>query len=723
MAPSTTSAAFSLDEDLEGAALPFTVPDSMDEVFSEVSVRDRESINYVSAETWKSFRIAQAKSKSGPQDLSMFPAMQLDIVLEILGYLHPLELLQVSRANKAFRELLYAPITDLTWRNSFLVENDPDSPDTDSSPYQIPLCPPHMSGRRWARLLFGPQICQECGQSGAEVDHLLFRLVCFPCLEKNLEDVVPGYPASHEIHTALHKTYRGVESDDDLDPQRGRFWRADGSAVVAQYEASLADGGAEAALRFIEERRELVSKHREFAMECDNWAWETRTKHRKEYSKKYDRIGKSVMKRLISEGFDERDVEAFYYVSDCDVLYRMPRLTSKLWHRARPYIVPRILQAQTERLARERAVRVERRKQLILAAALMALRTPVPGLRHGYYPPPHTIDTFPPLAQLIQEDLDEPPTHDDPRLVAALAEAPWFVDAWVVETQKLLVSLLPDAPPEPRNSDPDFSLLERATSVFRTRRNSPRIVDTVIGWDQARAHLHCFHQPPEWRHPGDGLVEFNPRGSAVAAELAVLLGLDPKTVTAAEMDATEARFVCGVCPPETHGRRRPLTWRDCVVHGGSNATPASHGPPSWIVLSPLAAADVRRREEPEDYSDAHVWSCTLCNDYLPSLGYHKDVKEHIVLKHAIAQPIEGEHLIHFKGLESPRPRRRRVFLSAEGAHPARFRCNRCAQAAPRVVKLFPRRAIQAHVQDRHLVDLSDDDWTEVELLMLPVTPG
>jgi hypothetical protein len=173
----------------------------------------------------------------------------------------------------------------------------------------------------------------------------------------------------------------------------------------------------------------------------------------------------------------------------------------------------------------------------------------------------------------------------------------------------------------------------------------------VIGWDQARAHLHCFHQPPEWRHPGDGLVEFNPRGSAVAAELAVLLGLDPKTVTAAEMDATDARFVCGVCPPETHGRRRPLTWRDCVrfpvhfgfeciahicrsqvVHGGSNATPASHGPPSWIVLSPLAAADVRRREEPEDYSDAHVWSCTLCNDYLPSLGYHRDVKEHIVLK-------------------------------------------------------------------------------------------
>ncbi|KAJ7815177.1 hypothetical protein B0H14DRAFT_1412766 [Mycena olivaceomarginata] len=36
------------------------------------------------------------------------------------------------------------------------------------------------------------------------------------------------------------------------------------------------------------------------------------------------------MKRLSSAGFDERDVEALYYVSDCDVLYRMPRLTSSV---------------------------------------------------------------------------------------------------------------------------------------------------------------------------------------------------------------------------------------------------------------------------------------------------------------------------------------------------------------------------------------------------------
>ncbi|KAJ7236480.1 hypothetical protein C8J57DRAFT_1376559 [Mycena rebaudengoi] len=177
MTLSTTSAAFPLDVDSEDASLPFTVPDSMDELFPQVSVRDPDSINYVSAEAWKSFRITQAKSKSTLQDLSMFPAMQLDIVLEILGYLHPLE-------------LLHAPITELTWQNSFLVENDPDCAAADSfdlvfASYELPQCPAQTSGLWWVKFLFGPRICQECGQSGADADHLLLRRVCLSCLEKS----------------------------------------------------------------------------------------------------------------------------------------------------------------------------------------------------------------------------------------------------------------------------------------------------------------------------------------------------------------------------------------------------------------------------------------------------------------------------------------------------------------------------------------------------------
>jgi hypothetical protein len=99
----------------------------------------------------------------------MLPNMQVDIVLEVsgscsrilvalsldyfcskvLGYLHPIELIQVSRTSRAFRELLHS--TDPMWRASFLIDD------------RLPQCPPQIPGRRWAKLLFGPKICDVSG--------------------------------------------------------------------------------------------------------------------------------------------------------------------------------------------------------------------------------------------------------------------------------------------------------------------------------------------------------------------------------------------------------------------------------------------------------------------------------------------------------------------------------------------------------------------------------
>ncbi|KAJ7249790.1 hypothetical protein B0H12DRAFT_1234611 [Mycena haematopus] len=317
--------------------------------------------------------------------------------------------------------------------------------------------------------------------------------------------------------------------------------------------------------------------------------------------------------------------------------------------------------------------------------ALIALRTPVPNLRHAYYAPPHTIESFPPIAELIGQNSDEPISPNEPQLSAALADAPAFVEAWAKETQTLLVSLLPGT--EANKAD----FLDRATSVFRVRITNEGYEKTVIGWEEARAHLHWFQGRPEPHSVDDHLVKFNARGSAAAAELAVLLGMDPATATATG-----------------------------ILHVGTNV-PASHDVPSWHRLSPLAVADVRRREEPDDYAPVRAWSCTLCNDFAPLFETQKNIEHHIRIKHGIDEPVEGEHLILFKGSESPRRKRVKIFIA--GAHPARYRCNRCAQDHPDLVKLFSGRAIRLHVQDKHLVELSDDpadDRSEVQLL---VTPG
>ncbi|KAJ7231782.1 hypothetical protein C8J57DRAFT_1533442 [Mycena rebaudengoi] len=147
-----------LDLDESGwMLLPFISSDPATELLQRPT-RNLDAINCIRVETWKSLRISKLKSKSPqPGALRILPRMDLDIVLEILRYLHPLELLQISRTSKAFHELLRFPITDLTWRNSFVVE---DHPKTRASDPKLPPCPSQISGRRWAKLLFGPKICE-----------------------------------------------------------------------------------------------------------------------------------------------------------------------------------------------------------------------------------------------------------------------------------------------------------------------------------------------------------------------------------------------------------------------------------------------------------------------------------------------------------------------------------------------------------------------------------
>ncbi|KAF8187980.1 hypothetical protein K438DRAFT_1004690 [Mycena galopus ATCC 62051] len=615
----TPFSAFALDEsgfDFDTAVLPFTFGDAADQ-FLERAGRDLDTVNHVTVEAWKYLRIARTKTKSTPQDLSQLPSIQLDMVLEILGYLHPLELRQVSRTNKSFRDLLNSPVTDLTWRNSFLVEDHPDCPAD-----RLPECPSEISGRRWANLLFGPSVCDECGRSKAEPDYNLRRRVCGTCLEQNLINAVPGYSESHVLNSAVDRTTRVGEDHDGSWTERGRFWRSDGVSLATQYELCIAEGGPEAALQFIEDQRMLVAKNGDLALRCEDWDWETQGKFRITYSNMLDKVTKSVVKRLLSEGFDERDVQnSRYHISDCDVLYRIPRLTSKLWNRSRPHILPDVLAVQTSRLELERASRVLHRKETILAIAYMALRTPVPGLRHAYYyGPPRVIESFPPIAQLVNEDSDETISPEDPRLAAALAEAPAFVDGWAQEMHARLISLLPD-------TEPDFHVLERATSVFRIG------TETAIGWNEARAHLYWWKGRPRPGGSGEQLIEFNIGGSAAAAELVALLGMDPATTKAAEIDATGARFVCGTCQPDSQGRRLAMRWRDCVLHVEGSNTAASHGVSSWLQLSSIAAADVRRREQRDDYSPLRTWSCTLCNEF--SFETQNSVKNHIHLKFVI----------------------------------------------------------------------------------------
>ncbi|KAF7357202.1 F-box domain-containing protein [Mycena sanguinolenta] len=667
---------------LASAALPFTFADPVQEISGRL-MRDPETINHVAGEAWKDLRISRTRSGSvPPQGLSLFPSMQLDIVLEVLGYLHPLELIQISRTNKNFHGLLNSAITDLTWRKSFLVEDYPDLPEG-----RLPQCPSAISGRRWTKLLFGPQTCWECGQSGTDPDYTIWRRVCATCAEGNLLDTMPGYSETHELNSIVHRTRLYMETDEE----RGRFWRSDGLTIATQYETCTENGGSEAGLHFIEEQRTLVSKNLELSAECHYWAFDICDKDRNTsmYAERHYRITRSVMKRLITEGFDERDVNASSYdISNCETLYRIRRLTSKLWYRTRPYVLPYVIGAQTRRLTQERETRLRLRKKAIIQIALMALRTPVPNLQHAYYAPAVAENPqFSSIRRALQPGLRGPDIAQQcPALPRRLLTPPAVVEAWANEMKTLLVSLLPTR--EAANPD----ILDLATSVFRVRKTNARSTDLAIGWEEARAHLHWFQGHTGPPLPGNPMINFDPRGSAVAAQLAMLLGMDPDTATAADMDRADERFCCGTCRLESQGRRRVMGWRECVLHVASS--PRSQEEQSWLRLSPIATADVRRREDPDDYSLISAWSCTLCTDYNPSFEIQKYIEDHIRRTHLVETPVKGEHFILFKGSEPPREATRHAFRYGRKCcmlpmQPVRARFSACCQAFPEALYTTP----------------------------------
>ncbi|KAI0711003.1 hypothetical protein C8Q76DRAFT_624131 [Earliella scabrosa] len=95
--------------------------------------------------------------------------MPLDIFLEIASHLHPMDLLNMSRSSKRFRDILTTKHHRDVWTNSFeLVEG-------------LPPCPNDMSGPFYAALLFDTT-CFACGAGRSRlVDYGTRTRLCKTC--------------------------------------------------------------------------------------------------------------------------------------------------------------------------------------------------------------------------------------------------------------------------------------------------------------------------------------------------------------------------------------------------------------------------------------------------------------------------------------------------------------------------------------------------------------
>ncbi|KAK6987598.1 F-box domain-containing protein [Favolaschia claudopus] len=699
---------------------PFAEIDFEAEFFRH-STRDLTKINPVAAEAWKILRISRPRVKYAPRGcaLDLLSDMQLDIIIEIITYLHPLELSQLARVNKAFRGLLNSSATDLIWRRSFLVDDDPQN-----QKFRLPRCPAGISGRQLTRLLYCPLACEVCGASIESPDYNLWRRICLQCTRAHLRTIPRQYKCDHELYSMIPR--RIIVDRYHRTPEFGGFWRSDVTSIVAEYERLVAGGDSQSLVRFVNDQTLMVSKKRQLAEQCRIYSANITARFRTESRDKIERIVNSAEKRLVAEGFWQRDVLlAPYHMQNCPAFQRKSHLSTKIWRRARPLIVPSVLQAQAERLEWERRARINAKTSVILTSAILALRTPVAGTHRTYYCPPCTIVNFPPLAKVIDEEPEEQIAADDPRLVEALAATPPLVEAWAAEMKTILMSelLKTECSNSPQNPQAfDLTRLELATSVFRMHQTRHvnyygyrKFTYVLVGWDDLRVHLHPWKRGHDSRLKPSEDVEFDREGSTVAAQLVLLAGMDPQTATVSEMNALDPRFVCESCAPPHPNYRPALRWRECILHVIEDATDIFHDTSSWRILSPVAAADLRRRQVPDDYSSLETWACGLCDGLLPRFYDREQVQMHLREFHEIDHSLTKKNLTRY--MVPDQPECRPVMLHDIGAHPPRFRCNRCAEARPSIVKLFSKHAIKMHVIDKHSVSFSIDEYTEIELLL------
>ncbi|KAJ7651374.1 hypothetical protein FB45DRAFT_1018723 [Roridomyces roridus] len=671
----------------EADPLPFSAVGSFDVYNSgrPFPPRDFHILNYTTLETWKSLRLPKTREC---QDLSMFPGMHLDILLQVLSHLHPLDLLHLSHTTHDFHDFLQSPPGELIWRKAFggdpglpappestaVVRANPTSENIRKKAFEgdpgLPAPPKSISARVWTILIYGPNIC----------DH------------RKLARAFPRYPLEHEIYTLIPRTRR-TSGDTVLGTSStSKFHPDEGKAILKMYEDQQAQNDPVALSEFVQSQRPVVADIELAASNCAFWVRhrvldvvETRNKDCR------PKILKSVKSRLLKEGWESVDIlAAAQKYERIRHLRTITTLTHRLWKRIRPYIVWYV--------ARERASRLDREDGERFHLRIRRRDEPIPGHENLFYPPPHELTELPPLVDLVEDSSWDELSSDDPRVMAFLtsSEAREFIDGWVVRTQAHLVSLLPTSENHDQSGD-HLERLERATSVFRFPGMSDMSYGGFgIGWELARGNMHIFRDEPWlYRKP----VQFSELGSATVHMLLDLLGL-PDSMSAATMDGTGARFVCGGCRMARYGRRA-LPWRECIQHDLEE-----HQTPSWFLVSPLATADLLRREEeetPARWCTRTTWQCAVPRELRGSSStkFKWDLK--------LARVAWGP----------PIPERARLLEA--GKRPAIYRCTHCAVEEPNIVKLFNERSIWVDVADKHGWHLNrrpdGRDWIKVELLM------
>ncbi|KIP07824.1 hypothetical protein PHLGIDRAFT_127414 [Phlebiopsis gigantea 11061_1 CR5-6] len=600
--------------------------------------------------------------------------LPVDIVVEIVHHLAPIDLLHLARTDKTLRGFLLSRTSEPLWRTARKnVEG-------------LPTCPQHMSEPAYANLAFGNQ-CHKCAKSG-------IKSALWPLSVRYCPTCKPTM-----IVKCQNECIYGDTCDDAVIPH------AHDRTLEAHYH-HLPDAvwmekkGMKLSKKQREARKTMTREIMEHAAECEAWQQNLANLRRIELCELRERAIDEIEEKLREMGYGEDlDYIASRGASDevNDILYehadwvwtRKEKLTEKVWQRIRPYFISLVENIRQRRVREETLQVVTQRCDIFLSLyrhwwAEQDDRNVIPPWNEALWRDA-VVDIL-----LRPNDVEVTPDDFEP-LQAYFTE--WAVQ-WRERRDNELRKIVSDSSEFMGKIPEDVDPLYLAAAVFDCDgcRNGMGYTHMLPPLYPSILVHRCLCMPYLGSEASDNPIchaieviavtggqpfchqRWDPRRLCIgklhrrAVDIIKACEKDPITTTQTDMDELDVWFWCETCDKAgISDAREVMRWRDTFHHAATHdfmGDADAYLPPKWSVMSGPIVNQIKEFERAAAPHFEQEWmaetstdwySCTHCE--MSELGL-PELRDHITTEHSIPQTNIGPRDYHIHAdseLYKPRP--------------------------------------------------------------------
>ncbi|KAF8435101.1 hypothetical protein L210DRAFT_3551914 [Boletus edulis BED1] len=537
-----------------------------------------------------------------------FFELNLDVLFLIAEYLHPKDLLSLSRTCQSLRELLMDKSSTFVWKTA---RRQVDG---------LPDCPPDLTEQDYADLVFDAR-CHMCGWSARTVLWSIRRRYCADCKLENLVDLESCDKIIRDNYVLSMEALK-IDKKDTL-------W-----VDVAQMESFLNEYDASFDKKqFLDDRKKqyyTISMH---TRACESWQDKRERERRRNLERLRREREQSIFERLKEHGYGP-EIEYFgkpEFRSSYKSAFRSSKLlTDKVWGHMWPEWLE-IMEAFRSRRLKE-DVYPQRRRLLAIEYENYVTQPSLDTPSFDLLPHVVDIDRLPPFADIIKAP--EATQMDGKPFASAFAQLPAFVDSWkkmldveltdlVKIPSRLLCSddltggrVVPSSNASSTESSQTSTKLQLACALFRTCNG-------------VFAHPEVFFVCR--RYSSNSEDDSDPVGPIVnqlsitfmeeAAYIVHVCGLDPNVATVDDMDRRNARLRCLLDDPNSYNL--VMNWRNAILYINACGRLYNDGLaifPSrqrWQLISDEHVDAIQAVEQSIEKLPPEYVRCLLCR---PSMG-------------------------------------------------------------------------------------------------------